>query len=363
MVVSCWMKGAPTSVSIAFGTRGGAAIIKPVVVCDSTAKSDAPGLKRQTPLSLSGLITAAGTMVCLATVAGMAGKFHWLLDLCSHFPVQGTACLLVFAFLLALLRKRAVCVVFAVFALLNLIHLWPQFWPIRVSKTSGDAPLTTLLVNVRTENREFAKVRDLAITKQADVVVFEEVNNEWMSELTSLSSHFTNVVAEAREDNFGIALFSRLPLRDAKVEHFGDAEVPSIVAHVLAPAGEVLLVATHPLPPVGAERFSSRNLQLRAVAEYVKSVPGPAIVLGDLNVSPWSYFFKTFAREAGLVDTTRGRGFQPTWPTMLPLLAVPIDHCLCSDTIDVLARETGPHIGSDHYPLTVRLRVRQSRLP
>jgi len=273
--------------------------------------------------------------------------------------VQGATCLLVFASLLVLLRKRAASVVFGVCALLNLIQLWPQLWPVRVSKTNGDAPLTALLVNVRTENREFAKVRNLAIAKKADVVVFEEVNNEWMSELNSLSSHFTNFVAEAREDNFGIALFSRLPLRDARVEHFGDAEVPSIVAHVLTPAGEVLLVATHPLPPVGAERFNLRNGQLQAVAEYVKSVPGPAIVLGDLNVSPWSYYFKRFAREAGLVDTTRGHGFQPTWPAMLPLLAVPIDHCLCSDSILVLARETGPHIGSDHYPLTIRLRIHQ----
>ena len=305
-----------------------------------------------------GLITAGGAVVCLATIAGMGGRFHWFLDLCSHFPIQSAVCLSVAVVALAFFRKRRACAVFALFAIFNLIRAAPQLWPARNAEVSGATSVTAVLVNVRTENREFAKVRDMVIAKRADIVVFEEVNNEWMTELKPLTDQFASVVAQPREDNFGIALFSRSAVRESRIEYFGDAEVPSIVAHVLTPAGEVLLVATHPLPPVGTERFRSRNIQLQRVAEYVRAVPGPVIVLGDLNVSPWSYHFKRFTRESGLVDTTRGRGFQPTWPTMLPPLSVPIDHCLCSDTLLVLARETGPQIGSDHLPLTVRLGIR-----
>jgi endonuclease/exonuclease/phosphatase (EEP) superfamily protein YafD len=190
-----------------------------------------------------------------------------------------------------------------------------------------------LLINVRTGNQQFSKVRDFAVSEKADIVALQEVNKEWMSQLDPLKEHFPHVVAEPREDNFGIALFSKFPLRNPRVEYFGEADVPSLVAHGLTPGGEVLIVTTHPLPPVGTERFQLRNQQLRRVADYIKAGLRPAILLGDLNVSPWSYHFRRLLRESRLVDTSRGHGFQPTWPTMLPPL------------------------GADHYPLTVRLGI------
>ena len=161
------------------------------------------------------------------------------------------------------------------------------------------------------------------------------------------------MVAEPREDNFGIALFSRLPMRDTKVTYFGNAGVPSIVARGATRAAEIVIIATHPLPPVGTEHFDLRNEQLQHIAEYVRSVKGPLILLGDLNTSPWSWHFKRFVQVSALVDSARGRGWQPTWPSMMPLLLVPIDHALCTRDVVALSRETGASIGSDHYPLIV----------
>jgi endonuclease/exonuclease/phosphatase (EEP) superfamily protein YafD len=43
---------------------------------------------------------------------------------------------------------------------------------------------------------------------------------------------------------------------------------------------------------------------------------------------------------------------------MLPVLRIPIDHCLVSSELVVLEHTVGPDIGSDHYPLLVTLAVR-----
>ncbi len=250
-------------------------------------------------------------------------------------------------------RKRALCALFLIFALWNAAKLLPQVLPANDPEGSPAAQLKTLLVNGQTENKEFSKVRELVLNRKPDLVVFEEVNDEWMSQLEPLRAEFPHVVAEPREDNFGIALFSRFPLRDPKVRYFGDAGVPSIVARVATSAGEVVVLATHPLPPVGAEHFNLRNDQLQRIAEYIRTVSGPAILLGDLNTSPWSSHFKRFVQASALVDTSRGHGWQPTWPAIMPLLLVPIDHALCTKDIAVLTRETGVNISSDHYPLVV----------
>jgi len=299
------------------------------------------------------MLTAGGALACIATLAALGGRFHWLLDLCSHFPVQCAAFLFLAGVVLGFRRQRTACAIFLVFALWNAAKLLPQVLPANGPGNSQAVQVKTLLVNVQTDNKKFAKVTELVRVKNPDLVVFEEVNDEWMSQLEPLRAEFPHVVAEPREDNFGIALFSRFSLRDPKVTYFGDAGVPSIVARVVTSAGEVVVLATHPLPPVGAEHFNLRNDQLQRIAEYIRTVSGPAILLGDLNTSPWSFHFKRFVQASALVDTSRGHGWQPTWPAMMPPLFVPIDHALCSKDIAVLSRETGAGIGSDHYPLIV----------
>jgi endonuclease/exonuclease/phosphatase (EEP) superfamily protein YafD len=76
-------------------------------------------------------------------------------------------------------------------------------------------------------------------------------------------------------------------------------------------------------------------------------------VLGDLNVSPWSWHFRRLVRESGLRDSMRGWGVQPSWPTFNPLLRIPLDHALHSPGIRIADRQTGRRVGSDHYPLVI----------
>lgn len=301
------------------------------------------------------MLVAVGTLACSATLAGAGGLQHWMLDLCAHFPLQCGLVLAMVAVLLVFLRQQIVATVFFVFAAWNGGMLLPQLLPHRSIAPSPAIPFRALLSNVCTENREFDRICALVRQENPDIAIFEEVNAEWMTRLGSLTNQLPHVVAEPREDNFGIALFTRFPLLEKRVIAFGDSEVPTLVVRLRIENTAVTVIATHTMPPVGADRFNLRNGHLQDLARFVNSVSGPVLLLGDLNVSPWSPCFRQFTADSGLHDTSRGQGLQFSWPTTLPLLAVPIDHCLTTDAIRTRNRQIGPAIGSDHFPLLLQL--------
>jgi endonuclease/exonuclease/phosphatase (EEP) superfamily protein YafD len=79
--------------------------------------------------------------------------------------------------------------------------------------------------------------------------------------------------------------------------------------------------------------------------------------VGDLNVTPWNHRFRRLMQRSGLMDSSRGRGFQPTWPQDHPLLRIPIDHVLHSPDILVVNRRIGREVNSDHSPVIVDFMV------
>jgi endonuclease/exonuclease/phosphatase family metal-dependent hydrolase len=96
-----------------------------------------------------------------------------------------------------------------------------------------------------------------------------------------------------------------------------------------------------------SNRQSIESKSLKHLAE--------AIVMGDLNMSMWSPYYRKFIDRAKLRNTRQGFGIQPSWPTNLPLLQIPIDHCSITSKLKVSNNRIGKDIGSDHYPLIVDL--------
>ena len=82
----------------------------------------------------------------------------------------------------------------------------------------------------------------------------------------------------------------------------------------------------------------------------------PVLLMGDLNVSPFSYWFKRIT-EMELKNSMKGFGFQPTWPTGIPFLKIPLDHVLHTDEIVIHRRMVGPDVGPDHLPVIVDFSV------
>ena len=307
-----------------------------------------------------GLLTSAAVVVCACTVTGFFGGVWWGFDLTANFRVQYLFCLLLadIAFLIG--KRWPWAVVCGVFALLNLLDILPSFLRPAKHGAGPSRPARILLANVLTSNKQYDKVRNLIRSVHPDIIAVLEASEVWVKELASLDE-YPYVISRPREDNFGIALFSRFPLEEAEIVELGDAGVPTAIARVRMDEKDLTVIATHPLPPMGTARCALRNRQLRAVADYVRSLRTPVIVLGDLNTTPWSPHFKRLLCRGGLIDSRRGRGIHPSWPSDLPwVFRIPLDHVLHSRDIVILRRELCPDIGSDHLPVVVDLVLSES---
>jgi endonuclease/exonuclease/phosphatase (EEP) superfamily protein YafD len=120
--------------------------------------------------------------------------------------------------------------------------------------------------------------------------------------------------------------------------------------------GRVLnFVGVHPLPPTGQSKAQERDSRLDEVGRLLGGKEGARMVLGDLNCTPWSPYFRKLLRAGDLRDSGRWRGWAPTWNPGISWLRLPIDHCLVSEEIGVARRAIGPEIGSDHRGLVVEV--------
>ena len=74
---------------------------------------------------------------------------------------------------------------------------------------SGSTALRFISLNVHTANDQFDLVKQLIRDHDPDVVLLMEVNAEWIEALEELHSVYPYQQVEPREDNFGIALYSK----------------------------------------------------------------------------------------------------------------------------------------------------------
>ncbi len=291
----------------------------------------------------------------LATLAGFLGKLWWMFELTSHFPVHQAAvssgCALVWLFK----RTWKWAAFSAACAVINLILVLSVLWPASAAKPAPAGTVKLLALNVHTGNAQKSRVMDYLRQADADVVLLMEVDVNWMRALESLTNLFTLVASDPRSDNFGITLMSRIPSTNAQVVYLGDADVPSITTTLLVHGQPVKLIGTHPVPPGSREYARLRNNQLEAIASEAGRSTLPVVVLGDLNATPWSPFFRKLLRDADLRNSAQGRGMNASWPAFLPIGRIPLDHCLISAELHVHARRVGPDVGSDHLPIEVEL--------
>lgn len=306
-----------------------------------------------------GLLTAGGAVACTATLLGYLGRFSWWLDLFSHFRVQYLVGLLVLGLLFLVVRWLRTAAVFLVVAGCNFPAILPLYFGGPASPVELERTLKAMLLNVSTDRGDPQRVKKVIQRVDPDVVVLEEINSQWLLDLRWLADTHEYSRARPREDNFGIGLFSKHPLSEDEIAYIGDAGVPTILATVETDQGRLRVVATHPMPPAGASRSRFRNEQLEQLPEHTRSSL-PVILLGDLNVTPWNHNFRRLVERSGLVDSSRGHGFQPSWPSNNTLLFIPLDRCLHSSDIAVVSRVVGPDVGSDHYPLTVEFVIMAS---
>lgn len=287
----------------------------------------------------------------LATLLGFAGRLWWVFDLFSHFRVQYLAGFGLLALIFAIGGIYTGAGLALAGGLVNLLVIAPLYRKPKTQIWTDPHVYKVASINVLRVNRSFAAARDLLAAQQADFVALLECDRDWFVALSCLGELYPHRHNVAREDDYGLALFSRHEPVEVEICKFGPAGVPTIVARFVMEGRNLTVIATHPPPPKSAREARQRDAQTREIARFAAQQDGEVLLCGDLNLTSWSPHFQDILVLSGLRDSREGFGVQPSWPTTNPLLMVPIDHILVSSGIGVHRRWVGPPIGSDHRPV------------
>lgn len=296
------------------------------------------------------------TTSLLLTLAGFFSAYHWWFDLASHFRLQYLGLQLLCIVLCVLQKCKKLLVATMLVAALNFYSIVPVYVPLGgISSEYYEKTIKMVLINVNSQNTNSAAVIEYIKANDPDIVALEEINKRWVGELAAALKEFPHFKEVPREDNFGIGLYSKIPMDDMQIAMFSGANVPSVVSRFKWKEKPVTLVFMHPVPPATQEYYDWRNEQFQNIAFVREQFGENFILLGDLNTTSWSAHFQNLVRAMDLKDTREGFGLQITWPAMMPILGIAIDHCLVSREISVVNRKVGPNVGSDHYPVFVEL--------
>ena len=305
------------------------------------------------PVTLVGLLQAAAVLTIFFSLVTAVDIPFWGIELFTHFRLQYLAVsgLLLIAFLT--IRKPAYAGVLLLTTAFNAWFVVP--WYLDELPQVDGHHLKLVHANVRSGNTGYQRLIDFVVGEDPDVIVLQEVNAAWVSGTAPLREQYPFVYTEARQNNFGIAVYSKTAFDSVQHVDSPPFGYPTIVAHLSFDEEQFALISSHPTVPLGASLFAARNEQLESIADLVNAESGKVMLLGDFNTSLWCPRYRALEAATGLVNTRRGAGILPSWPTFMPFAAIPIDHALVSEGIGVVETRIGAGIGSDHLPLVVTI--------
>ena len=284
---------------------------------------------------------------------------RWLADLAVHwqwvYGIGGMMCALGWCALAERGHRARAAAVLAVTVALGVLNLVWTPLPALPDAASGDAAhdLKFASFNVHLDNREAQAIVDWVAAESPDVLALLEVTPEMQPLLAALAARYPHAELRPRPDPFGMAVFSRHPWQGA--QFVSDAGAPQrFTAQVQAPGGAFTLHVLHPMPPISATDRAARDALLAELAHAPLSTATPrgAVLLGDLNTTPWASGLRAMAGEGW----TRATGLTPTYALGRSL---PIDHVLGTGSRwQRVAQGVGPWLGSDHRPVWAVLRPR-----
>lgn len=311
-----------------------------------------------------------GVALTLATFCGLAGDLWWRFELLDHFRWQ-YCWLLGFSLLMGLGQRQRWSLIWLVPLAVNGALILPLAWPPGILLQSSflqpsteQSALTILHANIDHTNGQPTHAIEYVNSQVTDIVFLQEITPTTLPLIVEQLTNYRLVAAEPKTNSHGSAMFvplesslvivqkniiqvpnySQRPLLTVDVE-FGDRMLSLMSVHI-----------TRPGTP-GASAF--QNVEFQAVADWAQRqrLAGKSVVvIGDFNSTPWSQRIRQMLIRGGLRNSQQGWVWQMTWPGDLPVFfQIAIDHCVHSPDLMTQKRWTGPYIGSDHLPLTVKL--------
>ena len=302
----------------------------------------------------SGAMAFVFSAVAFVSLASLAGRWVWQLDLLTHFRMQYVAILAVGAALLVVTRRRVAIGFVLVSLLLNAVLVAPLFLPSPDRDLRHGEPLRILSFNVKGFATDPEPVLEFLRATDAEVVFLHEANVNWEEYLADGEVPFQLAFPRREGSIFGTAVLYRTA-EDVRGLVLGSDQRVVVEVTLIHEGREIKLLGIHAYAPVSRHFSETRDEQFGDVEEWARNAGTPAVVVGDFNATRWSH---AFPRE-GLVDTARGLGFEGSWPAGLEPLSIPIDQAVTTPDWVTIRRWLGPDLGSDHYPLFLDIALKE----
>lgn len=340
---------------------------------------------REICVAIGATVLAPAAFIAICSAWAFIGFFGWPVELFAHFRVQYAVLLaMAIPYLLYLERTRInrfylmSCIVALIANIVVVTLASTSFGSAQSSLLAKDqidkdqidkgqigksaTSLSLLQFNVNSSSTNYPAFDKLIEKLKPDVVCIEEVSDGWREHFEKLKNIYPYQSVRARTDNFGIGILSKYKIEHESREPIGGIGLPTAFIDISLPSNlsetkQIQIIASHPLPPVSPGATTMRDKHMHELAKRIAQSKKLTILAGDFNCTPWSYIFTDFVKESGLIDSRLNKGIQPTWPTMLPYLVIPIDHIFMSPSMKCTERQVEEDSGSDHYPVFAKFEI------
>ncbi len=296
-------------------------------------------------------VVVVGTLM---TFVGILAHFIPTTDIVNHFrPLTLVGCIGGIA--LALLGRRMLAGMgLTALAVINscIILVVSSYAAKTVETTSGrDVKIVTF--NVYGANENLAEASKWLIAQNADIMVLEEMTSRSKPGLMpALEVAFPHIYDCGCND---IIIASKRPWLRAG-GHSRTTALPSWSWVELddEKGGKLRVVGLRPYYPY---RSNEQAVHYTWIENQLASIKQPMIVIGDFNLTPWSWKLGRLSHRTGLLrhgTWARSWPAQDNWPDVPAFL---IDNVLTSPEIRSVSFATGPRLGSDHLPIVATVRL------
>lgn len=308
------------------------------------------------------LVAAVCLLVLLNVLVFVGGMFSPTLDSIAH----ATPALLLVGVLVLFMAAGLGAPVVAAVALIGTVL--PAGYVVALEafhaagSPGGRAPATlkVISVNLWSENHNRLAVEQFIADERPDVLLLQEAHASHFETLfESLDNLFQTHVS--RHPHCSARILSTLQLIEVVEKRLAGSDCATATVRLRVPdrlgGGELLAASIH-LP--GMRRGNGSKSLYSTLRSSLRSLSDRSTIIGgDFNTTPWSSELRRFDRIKGLRRRTHAVFSWPALRTESTRFAMPaflpIDHIFASDDWRTLSVRRGRPIGSDHYPVIVKL--------
>lgn len=313
--------------------------------------------------------------IAFFTILGFFGSHFFLFDVFSQFRLQYLVAGLIFFIIFLLFNSYIktpkwifILIFFLIIANAYFIFPWLNFNETEYLTEKNEIKVS--LMNVLTSNDGYTSVLKNINKNEPDIIFLEEVNSEWLKHMSQLDKKYPYSIKHPREDNFGIAFYSKFPFKSTKIVFWGDFDIPVITSTIKTQHQEIQIIGMHTTPPTSQDYFINRNKMFSDLANFVKKEDIPTLIIGDLNTTMYSSSYKKLIKESKLINARKNFGLIPSWSPKFSgknkiildkfgeMAIIPIDHVLHNSKIEIKSFKTDKSIGSDHLPLSIVIKTK-----